>query len=73
MPSQPPVQSQSARLSWAMLGVGLLVGFGAGYVFHTDQKARLGTCTTRDTMGVTSNVSQQSCQATCPTCTWSQN
>jgi hypothetical protein len=57
---------------WIMFVAGLIVGFFIGQ-YTLRMATRSGDCIRSDGTVVAHNVSQQSCQATCSTCTWVQD
>ena len=73
-PSPPfPPATEWRFLKWIFLLVGLILGYGLAKVTTTAKVVAKGDCRNGDSTLVASNVSQQTCQATCPTCIWEQN
>lgn len=74
MTAQPSEPFRSRRLlPWIMLALGLIVGYFMGRQTMSLQMAKIGDCVKSDTTYVALNVTQQSCQASCPTCMWVQD
>jgi hypothetical protein len=70
------LSSPNPRRNWLVPLVMLLIGLIAGYFIGRQTmaaQAQLGDCVRGDSTVVASNVSEQSCQATCRTCMWEQN
>lgn len=59
-------------IPWIMLIAGLIIGYFIGRTTTMQAQAKLGDCVRRDSTVVATNVSAQSCQATCATCSWVQ-
>ena len=75
MTSPPTPQPDRLRLflPWFMLLLGLVIGYAVGRVSTNAKGGPLGNCIRRDTSSAAKGVTQQSCQASCPTCTWEQS
>ena len=73
MTTQPPTRPRpSWYLPLIMLVAGLIIGYFVGRTMTMIALAKVGDCVRGDSTVVASNVSQQSCQETCRTCTWVQ-
>lgn len=58
---------------WLLVLAALILGYAIGRITTKMVSGPLGTCTRSDSTVVARNVSQQTCQSNCASCSWSPN